>query len=370
MFKVFKILGILLGCTIIYFSFNDIKITKEDLFIQNKINEKIPVKISKHNINIYFNKINLSMENNLFKSEVLIDINTKILNLNNKEANLFLKPIYENGSLFFQIIDINFKDLTFKDIKEKLVEENNEKLKNVKNKVSNFLQNKLNFSEEESNNLLKKGEKSFKKVEEKLFSQDDIRLQLLSILKNEKIKIYDLSYKSTFIKDIKFIEKENNKFVIEILINLGLLGYLIGGLIIFLSLSRELGIILINFYQKRISKHKGFSCARNKLEEGGSCSHRTKKVFEEKGFFEGMKEYFDTTNKCKEIFKDYKNNPSKYDSNNERIKNTSKNGTIFEVVENGTEISVNSCESIGSCGETSSCETSSCDSCSCDIGSC
>jgi len=53
---------------------------------------------------------------------------------------------------------------------------------------------------------------------------------------------------------------------------------------------RKLFVYLISFYQKRISPHKGFSCAHSGLHKGDSCSEYSKKQIHEKGVFASIKD--------------------------------------------------------------------------------
>ena len=74
-------------------------------------------------------------------------------------------------------------------------------------------------------------------------------------------------------------------------------------LLIPLFLLREIGLLLISFYQKFLSPRKGYSCAKNHVHQNGTCSSTTKQAFKDDGFIAGMKEYKNSTNECKAAYK-------------------------------------------------------------------
>lgn len=77
-------------------------------------------------------------------------------------------------------------------------------------------------------------------------------------------------------------------------------------LLIPLFLLREIGLLLIAFYQKILSPKKGYKCAKGVLHGEGTCSSCTKDAFKEKGFVAGMKEYRKSTKECRIAYKTLK----------------------------------------------------------------
>ena len=63
---------------------------------------------------------------------------------------------------------------------------------------------------------------------------------------------------------------------------------------------RKLLAYCISCYQKRLSPHKGFSCAHRGLHKGDSCSEFTKKSILEKGIFASLKEIKQRFNECRD----------------------------------------------------------------------
>lgn len=63
---------------------------------------------------------------------------------------------------------------------------------------------------------------------------------------------------------------------------------------------RKLFAYLISVYQKRLSPHKGFSCAHSGLHKGDSCSEYTKKKILEKGVFASLGAIRQRLDECRE----------------------------------------------------------------------
>lgn len=174
---------------------------------------------------------------------------------------------------------------------------------NLKNRIGEFLSKKRIPFDIESKVILKVRGRylSFKILS--LDFKDIIHIKhIKGVLKRklEEIKIPIKSLKKfnwfVSIKSLKF--KNSGVLVLKVVIARWIIV-----LLILLLLLREIGILLIEFYQKFISPYKGYRCAKGLLYKNGTCSSVTKKAFIEKGFIEGMKTYFASTKECKKAHK-------------------------------------------------------------------
>jgi putative component of membrane protein insertase Oxa1/YidC/SpoIIIJ protein YidD len=66
------------------------------------------------------------------------------------------------------------------------------------------------------------------------------------------------------------------------------------------SFSSQVGVKIIDSYQKYISPHKGFSCAHRVLYGGESCSQYIKRVMAEEGFGTVLSKYRRRFRACQE----------------------------------------------------------------------
>ena len=63
---------------------------------------------------------------------------------------------------------------------------------------------------------------------------------------------------------------------------------------------RKIIAYLITIYQRRISPHKGYTCAHKGVHNGDSCSEYTKKTILEKGLFPSIKHIQQRFSECRE----------------------------------------------------------------------
>ncbi len=117
--------------------------------------------------------------------------------------------------------------------------------------------------------------------------------------KLEEIKIPIRSLKKiAWFASIKKISFQDNG---DLLMKVGV-SKLIILLLIPLFLLREIGLVLITFYQKFLSPRKKYRCAKGELYQDGTCSSSTKEAFKKHGFIAGMKEYRRSIKECKTAY--------------------------------------------------------------------
>lgn len=374
--SIFRYFFAVLACVILYFSFTDTIIKKDKLFVQNEINKQIPIKLSKATINVNVNKLEVSSEDNKIKADMLLDLNSPIFNYVDKKGTVTLIHSYVNGKVFLKIQEIGFDNLTFSEFTSDAIKNSKPIIENTKNKIAGFFKNKLGMEENETNTLLKMGKDKLVKIKEKHnLNKEKVQEILYSLLRSYPIEVVDIGIASIVVKDIQVNHYDNSEFDITVTASGGILGIIIGFLILFFSLSREIGLGLISFYQNFLSDKKGYNCARGVVTGDGTCSSITKKKFEEEGFISGMKEYFDTTKKCKEDHEEYKKNKDYYDEKR-RKKDSNNNycdcGTCPSPTSSrsGKDCEVCDCGDI-SATKLTACEIGACASVgSCDVGSC
>ena len=137
--------------------------------------------------------------------------------------------------------------------------------------------------------------------------------------------------------------KSNDDLKLEVGISKWLLSLLIP-----LFLLREIGLFFIYIYQRFLSPRKKYKCAKGVLYQNGTCSSTTKEAFKKHGFLAGMKEYKQSTKKCKAASKTLNRNKKK---------------------EGDSGLDCSSCSP--NCGGGGGGSSSSCDcSPSCDVGGC
>jgi len=149
-----------------------------------------------------------------------------------------------------------------------------------------------------------------------------------------------------------FVSVKHMKFKDDasLLLSIGVSKFLIC-LLIPLFLLREIGILLIEIYQRFFSARKNYRCAKGQLYQNGTCSSVTKEAFVKYGFIAGIKAYRKSTQECKKAYKTLKK---------EESKESSVCDSFF-------------CSGCSGVSDSSSTSTSICDIGSavhCDIGSC
>ena len=175
-----------------------------------------------------------------------------------------------------------------------------------------------------------------------------------TLMESIKLKNKKLEELGSFI-NIRNVSIIGDRDEFNILVKFGIVLW-IYFLIIPLLLLREIGILLISFYQKFLSPKKGYRCAKGALHGGDTCSSSVKKEFEKTGFYGGMKEYFRSTKECKVAHKTIKEN-----------RDNTNHSCIDGAVCSGLEFSSCSGSSSAGLGE---CGAGGCGAGSCDIGSC
>jgi len=123
----------------------------------------------------------------------------------------------------------------------------------------------------------------------------EVKGALKKRLESIKIPIKSLK-KTSWLFSVKKIIFQNSG---ELLLFVGL-SKLMLFLLIPLFLLREIGLLLITFYQKFLSPRKKYKCAKGQLHKNGTCSSITKEAFEKYGFMAGIKAYRASIKACKE----------------------------------------------------------------------
>ncbi|CAA6821476.1 MAG: Unknown protein [uncultured Sulfurovum sp.] len=165
---------------------------------------------------------------------------------------------------------------------------------------------------------------------------------------NKQIEKIEIPLKSlekvSWLASIENIHFKNND---DLKLEVGISKWLLS-LLISLFLLREIGLFFIYLYQRFLSPRKKYKCAKGVLYQNGTCSSTTKEAFKKHGFLAGMKEYRQSTKKCKEA--------------SQTLRKNKKN-------EGNTGLNCSSCSP--NCGGGGGGSSSSCDcSPSCDVGGC
>ena len=302
-------------------SFYDYQIKENSVFIQNEINKLLPNKIEKQGVKITVNKLELTPYENNLKAYFDLNINSKLYNIENRTGYMILKEKYENNKIRLKIFDIHFDNLTFEEFVESTKEPVNNLKENIKNKVGGFLSKKLGTTEETNNSIAKDVEN---KLKEKIFNKEKFTNIIFDNIKQYDIKVYDLGIYGLFVKNIN-LNILDDDFDLEITLSTGIFGSIIGLILLFISLGREMFLFLIYIYQKFISKHKGYNCARGVVSEDYTCSSYVKKEFKENGLIAGINAWNSTKSQCKEDFETYKNNKKYYDDKRKTNNNSNNN---------------------------------------------
>ena len=320
-----------------YFSIKEQKVSFPSGPIKTQIDKKLPIKITKKEIDILVTNIILTPNKEDLNANIELDI--KYLNLSLKKVKASATGnIYIKGrEIYVKLKDINIEKLNIEDNSLKDI---SEKAKEAIEKTGFF---KTNFIKSSFISTMAK------KVKDKTIDFTNDHSEKISEIITSNIsnipvfKLKDKKY--YFLKDLT-IRTEGEDFFIEGLITFGWPGIILSVIIGFLSIARELGLLLIHIYQKYFSRRKSYCCAKG-LEDGeDTCSESVRKVFKEKGFISGINQYFESKEKCKEIY-------------NSKYKN-SANSTIgtASFLEGGAEMGLEAVTA----GESGAC--------ACEVGSC
>ena len=368
MMKFFKYLlkgiCIILSISMIYFYTKSASIDVKQKEIQVNIEKYLEKKDNSMKIkNFTIHKIDLqSAENeNQIKAKINVDFETAngLVAIKNQNILTTLQLQVESDKFYVKIIDFDSEFMKKDEFKNQI--------KNSANNIVDNITGKLGF---------KFKDKPMDKIDKVLeIDNSKVKEFILNSLQKHYIKVYELKNNYFSIESVT-IDK-NNPFNVNVKSKVSLLILFGGILLLFLSLLREISILAIIMYQKFLSPKKGYICARNYYEGGGSCSERTKKTFKDNGVYAGFKEYFDTTKKCKHIYNENKLNESKDTKNNDlknntcnSCDNTTSNNHSCLILDIGTDM----IEGIGSgcnVGHTSGCDVGVCDVGHCDgIGAC
>jgi len=180
-------------------------------------------------------------------------------------------------------------------------------------------------------------------------------------LREIKIPIKQLE-KYSFIGEIDDIKFSKNG---DLNIDFGISKWILFALI-FVFMLREVGMVLIELYQKFISPNKGYKCAKGHLHGNGTCSSDTKKAFKEGGFISGMKEYRKSTKECKLAYKEITDSRNGKTSACDLAICAGCDGSPLAF---GSEATLSGME-VGGC-EASACDIGGCgDIGACDVGAC
>lgn len=233
---------------------------------KSMIDKKLPILIKKKALIISINNIEIiDVSNNILESNVKTTVKMNELN---KIGNFLSKVLKKDNS-----VKLNFLTQTKPKVNGSFIS-----FELLSLKVNTFIH--------------------IKKV--KGFLKEKIESIKIPIKKLEKIS-WLISVKSFHFDDTE-----------DLNIELGL-SKLIIFLLIPLFLLREIGLLLIYIYQKVLSPKKGYKCAKGELYQNGTCSSTTKEVFKNHGFIAGMREYRNSTKKCKKAYKTMKEKENKRD---------------------------------------------------------
>lgn len=300
-----KYIFLVIGISLICFSFWDKKFKIDNQFINQKIKEKEKITIKKLGTQTEINSFRLYQDSiNGISADINFNFNSPIVNLINKDATLKLLLDLKNNKLYITILDIKFKNLDTNDVYDKSLENVKEKAENVTNKLNKYLKNKIDID--------KVGEKIKDNV---VIDKEEISKVIKNVISSEEIKIYSLGFYGLLINDISINNLDNNNFNIEFVINKTLF-LILGIIIVFFSLLKEILLFSIKFYQKHLSKRKNYKCARGVVTGDGTCSSIVRKKLEEDGAISAINEYFKTTKKCKEDYEIYKKEKENKNKNN------------------------------------------------------
>ncbi len=226
-------------------------ISIESSTLKAHIEKKLPLHIEKKGFLLTINNIKiLETKDNILSSKVLADVQVshnnrwaKFLPKKPMHLSIFTKtiPKLHNSSLSFEVLSLRLNKVL--------------KLKEVKG----LLKTKL----------------------------EEIKIPIRSL---KKIAWF------ASIKKISF--QDNGNLLIKVGISKLIILFLIP-----LFLLREIGLVLITFYQKFLSPRKKYRCAKGELYQDGTCSSSTKEAFKKHGFVGGMKEYRRSTKECKKAYK-------------------------------------------------------------------
>ena len=172
----------------------------------------------------------------------------------------------------------------------------------------------------------------------------EVKGALKKRLESIKIPIKSLK-KTSWLFSVKKVMFQDSG---ELLLFIGL-SKLMVFLLIPLFLLREIGLLLISFYQKFLSPRKKYKCAKGELHKNGTCSSVTKEAFEKDGFMAGIKAYRASIKECKEA--------------SIILKRKRKDGSSCDGVDCCSGCNVGSCD----VGSSSACDMGAS---SCDIGGC
>ncbi len=191
---------------------------------------------------------------------------------------------------------------------------------------------------------------SFLQVEVRSFKvnrfikMNEVKGALKKRLESIKIPIKSLKETSWLFSVKKIVFQDSG----ELLLFVGL-SKLMVFLLIPLFLLREIGLVLITFYQKFLSPRKKYKCAKGELHKNGTCSSVTKEAFKKDGFIVGIKAYRTSIKECKEA--------------SIILKRKRKDGSSCDGVDCCSGCNVGSCD----VGSSSACDMGGC---SCDFGGC
>jgi len=321
--------------------FYNYSITIPEETITKAIDKKLPLVISKKGFDINITNVTLDdvSKNNVLTSTITGTIKMNNENLIHKKATSFIGKFFKDKS----------------------------------DKVDAVINKKYNVSiQTKSKPQLNGHILSFKVMSldiKKIKKIDKLQGTLQRKLEHIKIPIKKLEKLSWIASTKKIIFDIDGSLIVNVGINPWLIIFLIP-----LFLLREIGLLLISFYQKFLSPRKSYKCAKNHVHQNGTCSSTTKQAFKESGFIAGMKEYKKSTKECKEAYQSLENK-RKVDGCDVAV----CAGCDGLYAADGIEAGLSGCE-IGECGSgVGDCSSGvgdcgsgvgDCGAGSCDIGAC
>lgn len=254
-------------------------------FSSAEVNSFINLPIEKHfkNGEISIKELKLEGSGSDIKANFTLDLNHKI-KLEDFKGSAVANIYTKGDSIYLKVIDLSIEE------KEELAAAPDP------------------YAEQPS--FFNKMKKMVKKTTTKILnSNSSLISDSLNIVFDNKAIFSD--FKVSFVEDLYFEELPGKDFQVTGTTYLGWFIFICSFFLAFLTLSREIGILFMTIYQKFVSPHKGYRCAKGAVHGGDSCSASVKKVFKEKGAVAGMSEYFRSTSECKDAYNTYTSGKSK-----------------------------------------------------------
>ena len=313
---------------LLFSAFYSYKISLSEEYITSAIDKKLPMFIQKKGFDVNITSVTLDdvSDDGILSSTVIGTIKMNGNNAVHKKAKSFLGKMFGSDSKTLAAVD-----------------------KKAHISISTTSKPVLNGS--------KLSFKIYSISVEHLFSKKKVLGVIQRRIEQITIPIKKLD-KLSFVASARSLSFDiDGALIIEVGINFWLVIALIP-----LLLLREIGLLLISFYQNFLSPRKGYSCAKNHVHENGTCSSTTKQAFIDGGFISGMKEYKKSTTECKAAYKSLESDKR---SRSNALDASFCAGCDGLYASEGIEAGFSGCEAEGCSGSIGDCGSGGC-----EIGSC